>query len=47
MPLPSPIPWMEEPNSVSRDNIEGRDGVVGGREVQERGHKCIPMADSC
>ena len=28
------------------DNLEGWDGVVGGREVQERGDICIPMGDS-
>ena len=41
------IPWMEEPNSVCCDNLGGRDGVVGGREVQEGGDICISMADSC
>ena len=29
------------------DNLEGWDGVGGGREVQEGGDMCIPMADSC
>ena len=29
------------------DNLEGWDGVGGGREVQEEGDICIPMADSC
>ena len=29
------------------DNVEGWDGVGGGREVQEGGDICIPMADSC
>ena len=29
------------------DNLEEWDGVGGGREVQERGNICIPMADSC
>ena len=28
------------------DNLEGWDGVEGGREVQEGGDMCIPMADS-
>jgi len=28
------------------DNLEGWDGVEGGREVQERGDICIHMADS-
>ena len=29
------------------DSLEGWDGVRGGREVQEGGDICIPMADSC
>ena len=29
------------------DNLERWDGVEGGREVQEGGNICIPMADSC
>ena len=29
------------------DSLEGWDGVGGGREVQEGGDVCIPMADSC
>ena len=29
------------------DNLEGWDGVGGGRESQEGGDICIPMADSC
>ena len=29
------------------DNLEVRDGVGGGREMQERGKVHIPMADSC
>ena len=28
------------------DNLEGWDGEGGGREVQEGGELCIPMADS-
>ena len=28
------------------DDLEGWDGVEGGREVQEGGDICIPMADS-
>ena len=28
-------------------DLEGCDGVGGGREVQEEGDICIPMADSC
>ena len=30
-----------------RDNLEGWDGVGGGREAQEGEVICIPMADSC
>ena len=29
------------------DNLEGWDEVGGGREVQEGGDVCIPMADLC
>ena len=29
------------------DNLEGWDGVEGGKEVQEGGDMCISMADSC
>ena len=29
------------------DSVEGWDGVGGGREVQEGGYRCIPVADSC
>ena len=29
------------------DNLGGQDGMRGGKEVQERGNICIPMADSC
>ena len=29
------------------DNLEGWDGLGAGKEVQERGDVCIPMADSC
>ena len=28
-------------------NLEEWDGEGDGREVQEGGHKCMPMADSC
>ena len=27
------------------DNLEGWDGVGGGKEIQEGGDICIPMAD--
>ena len=29
------------------DNLEGWDGMGGGREVQEGGDIFIPMTDSC
>ena len=29
------------------DNLDGRDGVRGGREVQDGRDICIPLADSC
>ena len=29
------------------DNLEGWDGVRGGKEVPEGGDICIPLADSC
>ena len=29
------------------DNLVGWDGVGGGREVQEGGDMCVPMADIC
>lgn len=34
-----------ELNSGLWDNLEGRDGVGGGRAVQEGGEMCAPMAD--
>ena len=34
-------------NPVLRESLEGWDGVGHGREVQEGGDICIPMADSC
>ena len=34
-------------SSVLCDNLEGQDEVGGGREVQEGGDICVPMADSC
>ena len=36
-----------ELNPVLCDNKEGRDGVGDGREVQEGGDICKPVADSC
>ena len=37
----------ESSNPVLYDNLEGQDGVGGGKEVQEGGDIQIPMADSC
>ena len=36
-----------ELNLVLCDNLERQDGVEDGREAQERGDICIPVADSC
>ena len=36
-----------ELNAVLCDNLAGWDGVRGGKEVQEGGDICMPMADSC
>ena len=38
--------WFRELKSGLCDNLEGWDGEGGGREVQEGGHMCTPMADS-
>ena len=37
----------QEFNLVLCDNLEEWDGVEDGREAQEGGDICIPMADSC
>ena len=37
----------QEFNLVLCDNLKEWDGVEDGREVQEGGDICIPMADSC
>ena len=39
--------WIRELKPGVRDNLEAWDGVGGGREVQEGGNICRPMADSC
>ena len=39
--------WLGELNVVLCNNLERRDRVWGGMEVQEGGDICIPMADSC
>ena len=38
---------LRELKLVLCDNLEEWDGVGVGREVQEGGNICIPMADSC
>ena len=42
----SPLRIMPESSNQCSDNLVGWNGVVGGREVQEGGDICIPMADS-
>ena len=37
----------ESGNSNQGSVTEGRDGIGGGRQIQEGGNICIPMADSC
>ena len=39
--------WLKELKPGLCNNLEGWDGEGGGREVQEGGDICIPMADSC
>ena len=39
--------WCRSSNPAFCDNLEGSDGVGGGREAQEGWDVCIPMADSC
>ena len=38
---------MRELNPILRDNLEGWDGMGGGREVQKGEAMCLLMADSC
>ena len=38
---------LRELKLLSDDSLVGWDGVGSGREVQEEGDICIPMADSC
>ena len=35
---PKPMLW---------DNLEGYGGEGGGTRIQDSGHTCTPMADSC
>ena len=39
--------WLRELKLGLCNNLEESDGVGGGREVQEGGYICIPMANSC
>ena len=39
--------WLGELKLGLYNNPEGWDETGGGREVQEGGDICIPMADSC
>ena len=39
--------WLREVKVLLCDNLEGWDGVGGGREVQEERDIYIPMAVSC
>ena len=38
--------WLREFKPELCGNLEGWDGEGGGREVQEGGDMCLPMADS-
>ena len=38
---------LRKPKQGLRINLDGWDGEGDGREVQNGGHICIPMADSC
>ena len=39
--------WLRELKPGLYNNLEEWDGEGGGRELQEEGDICIPMADSC
>ena len=39
--------WRRELKPGLCNNLDGRQRVGGGREVQEGGDICTPMADSC
>ena len=39
--------WLRQLKQGVRIKLEGWDGEGDGREVQEGGDICIPMADSC
>ena len=39
--------WLRELKLGLCDNLEGGEGLGGGRKFQEGGDICIPMADTC
>ena len=39
--------WLRKLKQGLCIKLEGWDGEGVGREIQKRGDKCIPMADSC
>ena len=39
--------WLRKLKQGLCINLEGRDGVGDGREVQKGGDICIPLDDSC
>ena len=39
--------WLRKVEQGLCINLEGWDGAGDEREVQEGGHICVPMADSC
>ena len=39
--------WLWELKQGLCDNLEGRDGEGGGKEVWEGGHMGVPMAETC
>ena len=39
--------WLRKLKPGFCDNLEGCTGVGVGKEIQEGGHICIPMAESC
>lgn len=38
---------LERHSTHSCDNLEGWDGVGGGRRAQEGAEMCVPVADAC
>ena len=41
------VVWLRKLKQGLCINLEGWDGEGNGREVQQEGDICIPMADSC